>query len=131
MAEFKEVIKQWKRMCESFSHNSYAEFKPCADKCSVGANHVCGEICEATVKEIEEFEAAVIKWAAERQEPVYPTWGDWLLSVGGARKVPDGIPFELPNGEIVEPSYGIVVATWDHIPADIAQKLGIEPKEGT
>lgn len=49
-------------------------------------------------------EKTVMAWAAEHKEPVYPTWWDWLAAGG------------------LDPD--------DPIPADIAQKLGIEPKEG-
>ncbi len=70
-----------------------------------------------------------MSWAAEHPEPVYPTWGEWLISVGAARKIPTGIPFELPDRRIVDPPWETVVDTNTHIPADIAQKLGIKPNE--
>lgn len=52
---------------------------------------------------LAEAERRVIAWAKEHPEPLYPTWGKWLAE------------------------YGIVLA--DSIPADIAEKLGLKPKE--
>ena len=54
----------------------------------------------------EEFEHRVMEWAEAHPEPVYPTWGAWIKWQMG---------------------YDIK----DRIPADIAEKLGIEPKEAT
>ena len=68
-------------------------------------------------------ESVVTKWAAEHPEPVYPTWLEWLQSLGY------GIAY---YDESVNPPgwvFSFEVAERP-IPADIAQKLGIEPKEG-
>ena len=54
-----------------------------------------------------EFEQRVMKWAKEH--PAYPSWEEYLCSIGFCS-----------YNSLSEP-----------IPADIAQKLGIEPKEGT
>lgn len=95
MASFQEVMKQWRRMCE---------MSQCI-KCPLS------EICTTdplsrTDVEIAKIEEAVSQWAEEHPEPVYPTWYEWLCSIGAWNKASDPIP------------------------ADIAQKLGIEPKEG-
>lgn len=122
MAEFQEVVKQWQRMC---------------------AGHVCdnreedGLICPITIKHsgypcvdtvtdlsqeaVAQVEDIVMTWAAEHPEPVYPTWGEWLVSIG---VLPDegvslDLLFELCKTGLI-----------DRIPADIAEKLGIKPKEG-
>jgi hypothetical protein len=57
----------------------------------------------------DKIQRIVTAWAAEHPEPVYPSWYEYLT---------DMYP-----------------ATWNMIkdkpiPVDIAQKLGIEPKEG-
>jgi hypothetical protein len=69
-----------------------------------------------------QIEKRVMKWAAEHPEPVYPTWGEWLYDMHvvsvQARQTP------LPNLY-----YTIESAMLKPIPADIAEKLGIEPKE--
>ena len=109
MAEFTEVCKQWRRMCDSFGDKACQSYRPCAEQCPVGANPVCGELREATPDDIQKFEWAVMAWAAEHPEPKYPSWEEYLCSIGFCS-----------YNSLSEP-----------IPADIAQKLGLKPKEGT
>lgn len=131
MAEFSEIMKQWRRMC-TYCTEKHGN---CIDaNCPLACNSTCGELSEATDQEIKEVEKAIMAWAAEHPEPVYPTWGEWLMDNNIIRVAhDDGAPrFERANGNV---SYlnNIVVQTlkmWQPIPADIAQKLGIEPKEG-
>lgn len=62
-----------------------------------------------------EFQEIGRQWAAEHPEPVYPTWFEYLYAISN----PDY--FDLTE-----------LYTWMRhtpIPADIAQKLEIEPKE--
>ena len=87
--------------------------------------------------EVETLRAAIDE-ALDRREPkvvtedeVYPTWEEWLVINGvmepddvrlngGYRFYYKGKPvYNIPSPKMFEP-----------IPADIAQKLGIEPKEG-
>jgi len=108
MADFQEVIKQWKRRCERCYSNEDVN-------CSING-YVCR--CFNDMKNYinaEFIERDVMQWAAEHSEPVYPTWFEWLKSVGT-------LPMEqtMCHRGLEQP-----------IPADIAQKLGIEPKEGT
>lgn len=68
----------------------------------------------------------VLALLQEHPEPVYPTWWQWLADNGvvDVARIPDGC-----YGAIItkiEPSGKM----YEHIPADIAEKLGIEPKEG-
>jgi hypothetical protein len=84
---------------------------------------------EAAFRELED---AVVEWAEENPEPVYPTWEEWLQSIGvmessegllrriQGQLLIDGIPAHaVPTSKVLRP-----------MDADIAQKLGIEPKEG-
>ena len=104
MAEFQEVMKQFKRMCEhADSGCSGCAFQ--GSDCSMSA----------LVNNIEEAESLIMQWAAEHPEPVYPTWFEWLDSLGLIKSFSneDGVAFQFD---------------WDkRIPADIAQKLGLEP----
>lgn len=78
--------------------------------------------------EVETLRAAIDE-ALDRREPkeppvdtVYPTWGDWLAEIGLIR-------WEKDNNGV----YSVMVPTFKmctQIQADIAQKLGIESKEG-
>lgn len=114
MAEhsFQEVMRQYKRMCRGKAYSACDFYK---FKMSLSQQMACLRF----LKEYPvEAEALVMNWAAENPEPVYPTWGEWLMSIG------------VING--VHP-YGAIDALGNlkqPIPADIAQKLGIEPKEG-
>lgn len=57
-----------------------------------------------TDMEIATLEELIMNWAEEHPEPVYPTWNEWFETFD------EGIDVDEP------------------IPADIAQKLGLEPK---
>lgn len=116
MSEFQEVIKEMKRMC--------AHFRPTCNGCPLclgkGTNEFCGEQPLDIRSDPELVEAAVMAWAAEHPKPVYPTWWEYL------EKIFDPEVTKYPN------DYGMFGEACEHyrIPADIAQKLGIEPKEG-
>ena len=109
MAEFQEVIKQMKRMC--------AHFTPTCNGCKLcmgkGTNEFCGEEPKDMRSDPALIEAVVMQWAEEHPEPVYPTWIDVMKMYG----VTD------------ETGYCYLDSAYKPIPADIAQKLGIEPKE--
>ena len=108
MAEFSEVMRQWRRFCKS--HNNCGE-------CEFDGKGICGE-AHLTDIPYANIELRIMAWAAEHLV-VYPTWWEWLFSIGAVtRKVqPDVAAMLIGTGLL------------DHIPADIAQKLGIEPKE--
>ena len=114
MAEFQEVCKHLKRMCERYGDNCI--------KCPLGDKDYCslsaGDRTAETYKKAEEI---IMTWAAEHPEPVYPTWMEWLTDVGA---IPKAISWDEP---LVEAVYD---AIQNPIPAGMAQKLGIAPKEG-
>lgn len=101
MAEYNEVIKQFKRMC---AHGNCRTATGCPMN---GCNR--SQCRKFGFERPREFEQRVMKWAAEHPEPVYPTWGTWLAE-----------KYDFDLREIM----------YAPIPADIADKLGIEPKEG-
>ena len=111
VAEFKEVINQWMRRCEACDKHENVE-------CNIDG-YVCDEFYKMR-KYInpELVEQDVMSWAAENPKPVYPTWWEWLESIGIASKVKsDSIMFH------------DATKMYDPIPANIAQKLGLQPKE--
>lgn len=111
MAEFSEVVKHWARYCAAMQKKIAADGKyyPC-DGCPLESNLMCSDTAEAyTVDAMREVEDTVMAWAKDNPEPVYPSWGEWLQ--------------KLYNNT----NYAGIFIT--PIPADIAQKLGIEPKE--
>ena len=88
-------------------------------KCMCKANNECCAMCDLSGKcpaneivenyDAGEIEKIVMQWAAEHPGPVYMTWGEYLHTLHN----------EPSSRELSKP-----------IPTDIAQKLGIEPKEG-
>jgi hypothetical protein len=59
-----------------------------------------------------------MQWAAEHPEPQYPTWWEWLENMGIVSKAKSECS-----------KFFDTTRMYDNIPADIAQKFGIEPKE--
>ena len=105
MAEFQDVMKQWRRMCANI---------PCK-KCEIY------DFCEGfPCLDSDRIEGIVTRWDAEHPEPVYPTWFEWLKPFGVVEVTKDkaGLMTVMVRPEMLNP-----------IPADIAHKLGIEPKE--
>ena len=125
MAEFQEVMKQWRRFCESHSN---------CGECEFDGKRICGEAHISNVP-YSDLELRIMAWAAEHPEPVYPTWGEWLMEqmVIAERMRPK---YDYTNGERtyeLERTGEYIAIDSEmkkHIPADIAEKLGIEPKEG-
>ena len=108
MAEFKEVAAQKKRMCNMYDNNG-------CNGCPLN-NGDCGVLNMrfTDVDTVQHVETTVMSWAAEHPEPVYPTWIEWFRQIGLVPRDQKGFHLWLH----------------DHIPADIAEKLGLQPKEG-
>lgn len=110
MAEYVEVMKQKKRMCNS----------TLCCKCDIF--HFSGENVDNCPQFISnnpsKAEEIIMAWAAEHPEPVYPTWWEWLENIGIVSK---------PKSECSK--IFDTTKMYDNIPADIAQKHGIELKE--
>ena len=113
MAGFVTVMSQFMRLCDSYKH---------CDDCPVnqaGFNCDCDHLGYSKTGAAE-LEHIIMQWAAEHPEPVYPTWWEWLFGIGAVtRKVKPDVASNLIETGLLDP-----------IPADIAEKLGIEPKEG-
>ena len=123
MAKFIEVMKQAKRMCKAFSDGHCSE-------CPIGNADVleCG-ITVMSEMDCEDVEHRVMQWAAEHPEPVYPTWREWQKSM-----FPDAdiriSPCEFGGMDRFKcDDKTCTECTEQKIPADIAEKLGIKPKE--
>ena len=104
MAEFIEVARAKRRMCN-------AHKKKCSE-CKLQGNCSLLNVFAYNDNEVKKLENEVISWAAEHPEPVYPTWGQYFRRYYG---------LEYCKGHEM---------LLENIPADIAQKLGIELKEG-
>lgn len=113
MSEFVQVMKDWRRMCRVMDKEFGSE--SCAHCPLDGCSAVYDEIDDSG--DYAENERQIEAWAAEHPEPVYPTWWQFLADNGI-------LPHELTPMEL-DPVCGIL----KQIPADIAEKLGLNPKE--
>ena len=111
MAEFVDVIHHTKRICKSV--NGHCE------KCLLGAFSCPNNARFDSTDEQKfiDFANAVMAWAAEHPEPVYPTFREWLISIG--------VIGQMSTHSVIADKLAMTP-----IPADIAEKLRIEPKEG-
>ena len=106
MADFVQTMKDWRRMCKAQDDTTCVA----CSSCPMGDD---GKSCMAVYEDEFEtvdfahIEQTVTEWAAEHPV-VYPTWGEYLHTLHN----------EPSSCELNKP-----------IPADIAEKLGIEPKE--
>ena len=129
VAEFTKVAHEWVRMCKA-----YSDAGDCI-KCPMVTNPICGCMSDdngASDKEISKAEADIMSWAAEHLEPQYPTWMEWLHDLGLIVRR-EGTFTEYGPNEVFSAIKKVDILTikgYQSIPADIAQKLGIEPKEG-
>ena len=110
MAEFSEVMRQWRRFCKS--HNNCGE-------CEFDGKGICGE-AHLTDIPYADIELRIMAWAAEHPEPVYETWFEYLLRIGV-------IPENAPAGG--EYQWIVESIKHKHISNDIAESLKLHPKE--
>lgn len=135
MAEFQEVMRQWSRMCSGHccDNRDGAEGMPI---CPIIVRH-SGWPCDSSVTDLSLADVAMVEeivmtWAAEHPEPKYPTWREWLIGLGV-------ISFRSDFNKLVDPAPTTVTNVFvaclndkasEPISAEIAQKLGLKPKEG-
>ena len=100
MAEFQYTMKQWRRICGMFPCRECQLYEICF---SAPVSH--------TDVEIARIEELITNWAEENPEPVYQTWGEYLFST------------------IYRQGLSFAQIMTEPIPADIAEKLGLGPKE--
>lgn len=104
MADFAEVMRQWVRARKATASSTEE---------NVLSVYPLEEYDDALIADIEKN---IMRWAAENPEPVYPTWAEWL-----GRKV-SGV-----DADSIYEAWHVLCTT--PIPIDLAEKLGIEPKE--
>lgn len=112
VAEFTEVLKQFNRMCWYYQRK-----RECPIGCPMNGVNI-SQCRKVTFEEPKETEQIIMEWAADHPI-VYPTWWEWLVSIGAVtRKVKPDVASEL-----------IETGLLDDIPVDTAKMLGINPKE--
>ena len=109
MGEFVKNMKNWRKMCKSFSR--------CVD-CPMGRciNPPKQEWMEDEDEFFERLEDTVNIWAEEHPVPVYPTWGEYLM---------ENVKSNYTDESTV--SFALY-AMKQRIRPDIADKLGVKPK---
>lgn len=123
MAEFVEVMRQARRMCHN-AENGRCRDCPLWDE-SLGCDIACDHEPDKLFAEIE---CIIMEWAEKNPVQPYPTWIEYQQEV-----------FPNYTRQICPMVFGIKCTsngTGCHecrnnpIPAEIAEKLGIKPKEG-
>ena len=119
MADFVQIMKDWRRMCKAYTTD---DDETCCAGCPIMAleysEHGCDAIFSdwAESADWEEVEDIIKTWAAEKPAPKYPTWWEWLVA-------------NVPGTDADSIYMAVQVLNRTRIPYDIAQKLGLEPKE--
>ena len=123
MADFVQTMKDWRRMCMAMEKlHPYDACNGCRLK-----GYGCPAIYEDNSHvDFRDVEKQVSAWAAEHPEPVYPTLAECLAEIGVFGPFKD-IKTDFTEIEIL---YRMRDMMFKPISADIAQKLGIQPKEG-
>lgn len=108
---FEETMREWRRMCDTETN----EFQETCDKCPLrDYDDMCGGIFELDTTKLEEIADIIKDWSDTHPKLQYPTWGEWFLRTCQVSITPNGCN------------------NWDkllgsHIPAEIAEKLGVDP----
>lgn len=123
MAEFVEVMRQERRLCAMYH----------CSRCPLNDfnGYNCMMCPDSTVSDTK-IEEIIMQWAKENPEPVYPSWTEaWeqLFPDG------DGIPCRafFNKKYRIENCYcsDCIECNNKPMPAEIAKKLGIKPKEAS
>lgn len=123
MAEYKEVMKESKRMCNSKEFCKDCVFDKDEQLCKLAAGFDEDSF-------LEEFEGAVMKWAKEHPRKKYPTWREWSGMIVS----------KLKNPQLLFPCYFVdcikdnncdsrCYRLDEEIPEDFAIKANIQPLE--
>ena len=125
MSDFAQIMHDWRRMCKAYTTEE--------DAC-VGCplehitEHGCGAIFEEEFADVADWaylDETVSVWAERNPEPIYPTWGEWFIErgdlIGGWKNIKNIDALRARAAEVFDMT----------IPADIAEKLRIVPKEAT
>ena len=116
MAEFADVMRQAKRMCDNCG----------CGECQLNNGEVCRLGTDHDGEDYSDVERIIMAWASEHPEPRYPTWNEWQHSM-----FPDASEKMIPCSFASMDKLGCAgfrckECREQPIPADIADKLGIK-----
>lgn len=130
MAEFAEVMRQAHRMCDVYDDCNDCPMNSSNVLCALASDE---DYTDAVLKE---FEQTVMQWAKEHPEPQYPTWKEWKnenFPDAPVGLTPCSFMSRERQAKIMGEEECVFLSCADcvntPIPADIAKKLGIRPKE--
>lgn len=117
MAEFKDIVQGFNRMCDSYN-------TPPCEGCPMDIHSIDRSDCMSRLfAKPDKYEGRVLKWIEKHPAPVYPTWLELAAQQG----------FKIEEGKQCTNEEQLLILLMASvntpIPADIAQKLGIEPRE--
>lgn len=76
MADFVQTMKDWRMMCAAMQR---------CENCPLNGLKCWAESPSDLEDSFEEREAKIATWGHENPEPVYPTWGEYLLCTARTR----------------------------------------------
>ena len=125
MAQFSDVMRQARRMCKAYSDCGKCELY----WSSTGGGCAFGYISSDSRVSFDEVERKIRAWMADHPEPTYPSWED-----GWKQLFPDAECVPCPDHCFGDDSRcerydGCKQCKASPMPAKIAEKLGIKPKE--
>lgn len=127
MAEYREIVEQFERMCEHYENCDGCPLRPIGKVSEEKDRSGC---MEWSFKSPSVFQHKVMKWAEEHPEPVYPAWIEWLKSMGVVPYTTELVVTRgADDGHFHDGRVNITAKALEAIPADIAQKLNIRPVE--
>ena len=124
MAEFKEIMNKWNRLCE-YQKKKHNGIMICED-CPLDIASLCPDwpvefdSSDKDTYDIAEIEHVVTKWDEEHPEPEYPTWAEWLEQMGVIKSI------HLRSDSFK--SFYSLDGFLKQIPENIAKAVGIKPK---
>jgi hypothetical protein len=124
MAEFSEVMRQVERMCNELSCED-CPLDEILEECPIGDTSFNTGLAS--------MEKLVMDWAAENPEPRYPTWREaWESLFPDMAEINPPCPRYFMDEDRAQEYCGVrcAICREKPIPADIAEKLGVKPKEG-
>lgn len=131
MADFCDVIHDWRRMCAA--HNEECRDRETGEMCRLFDidNIDCWMAKQIDDKTAARLEADVSEWAGAHPEVVWPTWADWLIEQGilAAYATPESYMEDVSGARTyLNNSVRLCLRALETIPEETCAKLGIEPK---
>lgn len=124
MAEFVEVMGIKKRMCKYYEDRSGG-----CGGCPLDNTNFCALSDESlSERDFKEAETIMLNW--NKKHPViFPTWIEWLKSIGVIPYLAGCVVKRDDDDNFLSGHVNVNEIAIKPIPKDIAEKLGIQPKE--